>query len=162
MSTPTQDLAAAGVSIWLDDLSRARIASGNLADLISSRNVSGVTTNPSIFQAAIGNQNDDSYDAPWPRWPKGRGRRGDLRAHDDRRRGRRRHLPRRVRRDGRRRRPRVDRGLPDLAHDTDATVAEAQKLWAKVDRPTPSSRSPRPRRACPRSPRSSPRASRST
>ena len=40
-STPTQQLVDAGVSIWLDDLSRARIASGNLADLISSRNVSG-------------------------------------------------------------------------------------------------------------------------
>jgi transaldolase len=69
MSTPTQDLAAAGVSIWLDDLSRTRIDSGNLADLIKTRNVSGVTTNPSIFQAAIGNKDDDSYDAPWPRSP---------------------------------------------------------------------------------------------
>ena len=64
MSTPTEDLSAAGVSIWLDDLSRSRIDSGNLAELISTRNVTGVTTNPSIFQAAIGNQNDDSYDAP--------------------------------------------------------------------------------------------------
>ena len=64
MSTPTQDLAAAGVSIWLDDLSRKRIDSGNLADLIQTRDVSGVTTNPSIFQAAIGNKDDDSYDAP--------------------------------------------------------------------------------------------------
>ncbi|MEV6840546.1 transaldolase [Streptomyces sp. NPDC051133] len=47
-------LADEGVSIWLDDLSRKRIASGNLADLIENRNVVGVTTNPSIFQAAIG------------------------------------------------------------------------------------------------------------
>ncbi len=52
--TPTQQLVDAGVSIWLDDLSRARIDSGNLAQLIDTRNVSGVTTNPSIFQAAIG------------------------------------------------------------------------------------------------------------
>ena len=59
MSTPTQDLAAAGVSIWLDDLSRARINSGNLAELIETRNVTGVTTNPSIFQAAIGGASDD-------------------------------------------------------------------------------------------------------
>ncbi|MDO0910250.1 transaldolase [Streptomyces sp. DT2A-34] len=43
-----------GVSIWLDDLSRKRIESGNLAELIANRNVVGVTTNPSIFQAAIG------------------------------------------------------------------------------------------------------------
>ncbi|WP_028799012.1 transaldolase [Streptomyces sp. 142MFCol3.1] len=47
-------LSGEGVSIWLDDLSRKRIASGNLAELIASRHVVGVTTNPSIFQAAIG------------------------------------------------------------------------------------------------------------
>ncbi|MFC9963224.1 transaldolase [Nocardia ignorata] len=46
-------LAAAGVSVWLDDLSRDRIKSGNLADLIATRGVVGVTTNPSIFQAAL-------------------------------------------------------------------------------------------------------------
>ncbi|MFJ5260309.1 transaldolase [Streptomyces sp. NPDC088387] len=47
-------LSDAGVSIWLDDLSRGRIASGNLAGLVARRHVVGVTTNPSIFQAAIG------------------------------------------------------------------------------------------------------------
>ncbi|MFJ9627455.1 transaldolase [Streptomyces sp. NPDC101175] len=47
-------LSDEGVSIWLDDLSRGRIESGNLAELIDTRNVVGVTTNPSIFQAAIG------------------------------------------------------------------------------------------------------------
>ncbi|MBN9224953.1 MAG: transaldolase [Microbacterium sp. SCN 70-27] len=137
MSTPTQDLAAAGVSIWLDDLSRARINSGNLAELIETRNVTGVTTNPSIFQAAIGGASDDSY--------SGRiavlARRGadvddaifslttdDVRDAAD-----------------------IFRGVfdatggvdgrvsievsPDLAHDTEATVAEAKKLWASVDRP---------------------------
>ena len=54
MSTPTEKLSAAGVSIWLDDLSRERITSGNLTELISTRNVTGVTTNPTIFQGAIG------------------------------------------------------------------------------------------------------------
>ena len=51
-----QNLAAltqAGVSIWLDDLSRDRIESGNLAGLISSHSVRGVTTNPTIFAAAL-------------------------------------------------------------------------------------------------------------
>ncbi|MER6224040.1 transaldolase [Streptomyces sp. 900105755] len=43
-----------GVSIWLDDLSRERISTGNLAGLVAEKNVVGVTTNPSIFQAAIG------------------------------------------------------------------------------------------------------------
>ncbi|MEU9310655.1 transaldolase [Streptomyces sp. NPDC048256] len=47
-------LSNEGVSIWLDDLSRKRIASGNLAELVETKNVVGVTTNPSIFQAAIG------------------------------------------------------------------------------------------------------------
>ncbi|MFE9021475.1 transaldolase [Streptomyces sp. NPDC007808] len=47
-------LSDEGVSIWLDDLSRGRIESGNLAELVADRNVVGVTTNPSIFQAAIG------------------------------------------------------------------------------------------------------------
>ncbi|OSC62115.1 transaldolase [Streptomyces sp. 4F] len=46
-------LSEAGVSIWLDDLSRRRIESGNLAELIETKHVVGVTTNPSIFQAAI-------------------------------------------------------------------------------------------------------------
>ncbi|MGP2478150.1 transaldolase family protein, partial [Listeria monocytogenes] len=53
MSTPTEQLSAAGVSIWLDDLSRQRIQSGNLAELIEKRNVSGVTTNPTIFAGAL-------------------------------------------------------------------------------------------------------------
>ncbi|MFG3019089.1 transaldolase [Streptomyces sp. NPDC048254] len=47
-------LSDEGVSIWLDDLSRKRISTGNLAELVAHRNVVGVTTNPSIFQAAIG------------------------------------------------------------------------------------------------------------
>ena len=48
-----QALADAGVSIWLDDLSRDRLNTGNLAELVKTRNVTGVTTNPSIFQAAL-------------------------------------------------------------------------------------------------------------
>ncbi len=47
-------LADAGVSVWLDDLSRERITSGNLKDVMENSGVVGVTTNPSIFQAAIG------------------------------------------------------------------------------------------------------------
>lgn len=46
-------LSAAGVSVWLDDLSRERIQSGNLADLVATRSVVGVTTNPTIFQGAL-------------------------------------------------------------------------------------------------------------
>jgi transaldolase len=47
------DLTAQGVSLWLDDLSRQRLQSGNLQQLIDTWHISGVTTNPSIFQAAL-------------------------------------------------------------------------------------------------------------
>jgi transaldolase len=46
-------LSEDGVSIWLDDLSRDRIKTGNLAELVRDRHVTGVTTNPTIFQKAI-------------------------------------------------------------------------------------------------------------
>jgi transaldolase len=60
-ATPTAQLSDAGLSIWLDDLSRERLASGSLQRLIDQKNVVGVTTNPSIFQAAITSGPD--YDA---------------------------------------------------------------------------------------------------
>ena len=53
MNNPLAQLSANGVSIWLDDLSRSRIVSGNLRDLITNRSVSGVTTNPTIFAGAL-------------------------------------------------------------------------------------------------------------
>ena len=46
-------LSRAGVSVWLDDLSRTRITSGNLAELAATRSVVGVTTNPTIFAGAL-------------------------------------------------------------------------------------------------------------
>lgn len=57
MANPTAELSQAGVSIWLDDLSRERLNSGGLQKLIDEKNVVGVTTNPSIFQAAISKGN---------------------------------------------------------------------------------------------------------
>jgi transaldolase len=54
MTSPLAQVAANGVSIWLDDLSRTRISSGALAELIHSRNVVGVTTNPTIFAQSVG------------------------------------------------------------------------------------------------------------
>ncbi|MBF6158280.1 transaldolase [Nocardia cyriacigeorgica] len=54
-------LSAAGVSVWLDDLSRDRINSGNLAELVATRGVVGVTTNPTIFQGAL--SKGHAYDA---------------------------------------------------------------------------------------------------
>src|SRR5881227_102690 len=52
-------LSAAGVSVWLDDLSRERLQSGNLQELIDTKSVVGVTTNPSIFQKALADS--DTY-----------------------------------------------------------------------------------------------------
>ncbi|MEU3745021.1 MULTISPECIES: transaldolase [Streptomyces] len=53
MTDALKRLSDEGVAIWLDDLSRQRITSGNLAELIDQSHVVGVTTNPSIFQKAI-------------------------------------------------------------------------------------------------------------
>ena len=53
MTSPLHQLSSAGVSIWLDDLSRDRIETGSLKALIDSRAVSGVTTNPTIFAGAF-------------------------------------------------------------------------------------------------------------
>jgi transaldolase len=60
MSDPLAQLSAAGVSVWIDDISRDRLRTGNLADLIRDRSVVGVTTNPTIFANAI--QKSDAYD----------------------------------------------------------------------------------------------------
>ena len=54
MTNPnTKALSDAGVSIWLDDLSRDLLETGKISDLIEERNVVGLTSNPSIFQAAM-------------------------------------------------------------------------------------------------------------
>jgi transaldolase len=53
MTDNLADLSAAGVSLWLDDLSRQRLHSGNLGELIDNKHIVGVTTNPSIFATAL-------------------------------------------------------------------------------------------------------------
>ena len=135
MSTPTAHLSAEGVSIWLDDLSRQRIMTGNLADLIATRNVTGVTTNPTIFAGAL--SHSESYEAQ----VSGLAAKGatadeaifeittdDVRAASDV------FLPVFHDTDGIDGRVSIEVS-PDLAHDTEATVAEAKKLAARVDRP---------------------------
>ncbi len=135
MTTPTEQLAAAGVSIWLDDLSRERISTGNLQSLIEDRNVTGVTTNPTIFAGAL--SKGESYAAQVSALAADGAdvdraifeiTTDDVQAASD--------IFRPVFDatggvDGR-----VSIEVsPDLAHDTAATIAEAKKLWAKVDRP---------------------------
>jgi transaldolase len=53
LSNALSDLSAAGVAVWLDDLSRSRLQTGDLERLVRERSVVGVTTNPSIFQKAL-------------------------------------------------------------------------------------------------------------
>ncbi|MFT4214566.1 MAG: transaldolase [Microbacterium sp.] len=136
-TTPTEDLAAAGVSIWLDDLSRARIKSGNLAELITSRTVTGVTTNPTIFQSAIGNPNDDSYAESLVALAQSGATAdeaifalttADVRDAADI------FRPVYERTDGIDGRVSIEVS-PDLAHDTEGTIAEAKALYAAVGRP---------------------------
>ncbi|MGW7041973.1 transaldolase [Streptomyces avermitilis] len=128
-------LSDEGVSIWLDDLSRKRITSGNLAELIEHKHVVGVTTNPSIFQAAIGS--GEGYEEQLADLAV-RGvtvdeavrmmTTADVRAAAD--------ILRPVYdatggRDGR-----VSIEVdPRLAHQTEATIAEAKQLAWLVDRP---------------------------
>jgi transaldolase len=53
MTDPLDELSTKGVSIWLDDLSRQRLTTGSLADLVAHDHVTGVTANPTIFAKAI-------------------------------------------------------------------------------------------------------------
>src|SRR2546423_15634827 len=56
---PLAELPAAGVAIWLDDINRVRLTSGNLAGLVRDRHVVGVTSNPTIFDHAL--SHGDAY-----------------------------------------------------------------------------------------------------
>ncbi|MEO8328626.1 MAG: transaldolase [Candidatus Nanopelagicales bacterium] len=133
--TPLGGLTDEGVAIWLDDLGRNRLQSGDLANLVADQHVVGVTTNPSIFAAAVGTGGDYTEQI------ETLARQGasldevvqavttdDVRAACDVFEG--------VYRatsliDGR-----VSLEVdPRLAGDTDATVQEASVLWDRVDRP---------------------------
>ncbi|QKW22030.1 transaldolase [Kitasatospora sp. NA04385] len=136
MTDALNRLSEEGVAIWLDDLSRERLNSGNLAELVQEKHVVGVTTNPTIFQKAIGSGSAaydgqltdlavrkvtteeairmittsdvrDAADVLRPVYDATNGRDGRVSIEVD----------------------------PRLAHETDATVAEAKQLWWLVDRP---------------------------
>ncbi|MEU6261689.1 transaldolase [Saccharopolyspora shandongensis] len=128
-------LSEAGVSIWLDDLSRQRISSGNLAELITDQAVVGVTSNPTIFANALSNAADYNEKV---RELAARGASvddtvrelttADVRDAAD--------IFRNVYESTGRVDGRVSLEVdPRLAHDTDRTVAEAIDLWKAVDRP---------------------------
>ncbi len=134
-STPTAQLSDLGVSIWLDDLSRDRITSGGLAALITERDVVGVTTNPTIFAAALAT--GTTYDAQVRELAASGAdvtqavfeiTTDDVAAASD--------IFASVYgatggQDGR-----VSIEVePGLAHDAAGTIAQAQQLWKKIGRP---------------------------
>jgi transaldolase len=128
-------LSAEGVSVWLDDLSRDRIQSGDLAELVATRSVVGVTTNPTIFQGAL--SKGHAYDAQI-RELAARGADVDQAVRtittDDVRNACDILLP--VYDESNRVDGRVSIEVdPRLAYDTDATIEQAVDLWKTVDRP---------------------------
>ncbi len=131
-----QELHGAGVSIWLDTLSRELLQSGEFAELIHDYSITGATSNPTIFAKAI--TGSDLYDSELRALAEGGQR--DLQelffalALDD------------VREAARELRSTFDDSggrdgfisfecTPDLADDTDATIAQASDLWARLGQP---------------------------
>ncbi|MEV1287497.1 transaldolase [Micromonospora sp. NPDC049679] len=128
------ELTAAGVAVWLDDLSRQRLTSGNLDQLRREKHVVGVTTNPTIFAKALSDADEynwqlkdlakrgvdldeavrmlTTYDVRWacdvmrPAYDASAGVDGRVSIEVD----------------------------PRLAYETEKTVAEAKALWWLVDR----------------------------
>jgi transaldolase len=134
MTDRLQALADAGVSIWLDDLSRERIETGNLAELIKEKHVVGVTTNPTIFASAIadGERYDDQIRKLVADGADVTKVVFELTTEDVRN-GCDIMAPvyESTKADGR-----VSIEVePDLANDTDGTMASARALWSAVDRP---------------------------
>jgi len=135
MTDRLSELTAAGVAVWLDDLSRVRLSSGGLDQLRREKHVAGVTTNPTIFAKALSDADEydwqlrdlatrgvqveeavrmlTTYDVRWacdvmhPAYDSSGGVDGRVSIEVD----------------------------PRLAHDSDKTVAEAKALWWLVDRP---------------------------
>ncbi|CAM3777214.1 transaldolase [Nocardioides zeicaulis] len=135
MNDRLKALADAGVSIWLDDLSRERLETGNLAELVQSSNVVGVTSNPAIFQSALAK--GERYDAQ-VRELAGQGADVDratlVITTDDVREACKVMRPVFDATDGVDGRVSIEVS-PGLAHATDDTVAEAATLYKTVGEP---------------------------
>jgi transaldolase len=135
MSDNLKKLSEEGVSIWLDDISRERLKTGNLAGLVRDKHVVGVTSNPTIFAKALGQGSayDDQVRDLAVRGVDIEEAARAITTYDIREAA---DVLRPVydRTDG------VDGRVsievdPRLAHDTEKTVAEAKALWWLVDRP---------------------------
>ena len=133
---PMKDLESCGQSPWLDDLHRTLMSSGELAGLIEKDGLKGLTSNPSIFEKAIGSTND--YDDVLKEM-LGHGSADDMTVYEtiaiadiqaaadafrpvyDAAGGHDGHVSLEV--------------APNIADDTDATKADAKRLWGAVNRP---------------------------
>jgi transaldolase / glucose-6-phosphate isomerase len=135
MKNPIEELTALGQSLWYDNMQRRLLENGELAGLISRGDIRGITSNPTLFNNAISKSNDydsaltplalSGWDAEKIFWQLAT---EDIRAACDL------FLPL----------YKETRGgdgfvsievSPHLAHDTDATVAQAKHLWETLDRP---------------------------
>lgn len=134
-TSPLAELSAAGVSVWLDDLSRERIVSGGLKTLIDDRHVVGVTTNPTIFANALakGDDYDEQVTQLAAKNTSVSDAVVDITTHDVAR-GCDIFRPLFDATDGHDGRVSIE-VEPALAHDTEGTIAEGKLLWATVDRP---------------------------
>ncbi|KAB1658293.1 transaldolase [Pseudoclavibacter sp. CFCC 11306] len=129
------DLSAAGVSVWLDDLSRSRIRTGDLQRLINTRDVVGVTTNPSIFDAALadGAAYADQLDQLAAAGASADEAVRQLTTVDVAEAA---ELLRPIYKQSNGVDGRVSIEVdPFLAHDTEATLAQARDLWREIARP---------------------------
>jgi transaldolase len=135
MSDRLKELSEAGVSIWLDDLSRERIETGNLADLKKNSSVVGITSNPSIFAKAL--EEGERYDEQ-VRQLVAEGADLDTVVEEltttDVRHACDIFMEVFEATDGVDGRVSIEVN-PGLAHQTEATLRQAAELWRKVDRP---------------------------
>lgn len=133
--THIDTLAEIGTSTWLDDLSRDRLKSGNLAEVIKNKSIVGVTTNPAIFAAAM--SKGTAYDADIAQL-KEAGTSVDEAVYalaiDDVRDACDQFAEIYKSTGGKDGRVSIEVD-PRISADTEATVAQAKELWAKVDRP---------------------------
>src|SRR5699024_3495820 len=135
MSESLKQLSRHGVSIWLDDLSRTRLESGDLARLIDESSVTGVTTNPTIFANAISAGSDyDSAVAELGRQGSDVDSAIEALTTTDVAEAARLFRPAYDATDGDDGRVSIE-VAPPLAHDAAGTVESAKALWERVDEP---------------------------
>ena len=132
---PLLELEEFGQSLWMDFIRRGVISSGELQQLIEEDGVSGVTSNPSIFEKAIAESQDyDETIRALTRQGKSNDEIYQLLTVED------------IQNVADLLRPTYDRTdgrdgfvslevSPALVHDTTATIKEARQLWSLVDRP---------------------------